>query len=206
MRLMFVRTGVLLFFLAVAVPGFVMAQEPDQTVTENQTTPVMGYALVMVNGTKVKVQEYAVDLENQTVYYKSSQSGLAATFPIERIARIVKYDKSLSEVPDDAMPTYVPEKTATSLQEDGGIPILFKVKTSVVSGGGSAGGSSRAGGSRSSNYRSNYRGSSSGKSSSSSSSSSSSYSSSRSSSSSSSSKSSSGGSADSFFDALFGGK
>jgi len=173
---------------------------------DSDTGMLKGYALVMANGTTIKVSEYTIDPEKKTVFFKSRLSGLAATFPLERIKRVVMYNRKLNEVPDDAQPLYIPEKTA-QMQDDEGIPVVFKVQKTVVGSGGGSSGYSRAGGSRSSDYRSNYR------SGSSSSRSRGSVSSGRTSSGrtvggAGASSSPSGGStsADNFFDALFGGK
>ncbi|MBN1295421.1 hypothetical protein JXA80_01485 [bacterium] len=191
----------LLFLLPVTAAG----QDTDPPLDR-----VNGYALIMANGTKIKISEYLVDPEKQTVFFKSERSGLSATFPLERICRVVRYDSRLADVPDDALPLYIPEKTS-EYREDGGIPVLFNVRKTIVGSGGSSGGGtsgySRAGGNRSSNYRNNYRassatGSSSGLTGGSTSSSgkTSGYSAGSSSSGSSSS------SAESFMNALFGGK
>lgn len=178
-----------------------------------------GYALVMANGTALKISEYEIDLDRETVFFKSLLSGLNATFPLERISRVVSYDARLSKVPDDAQPLFIPEKSVADSEDDGGIPVLFKVTKTIVGSGNAAGSSgySRAGGTggaQSGDYRQNYTPSRSSGSSYSSStsrtgSSMSSASSSRPSSSSSPSStpsSSSSSAADNFFNALFGGR
>jgi hypothetical protein len=114
-----------------------------------------GFAIVMSNGTTLKVTEYAVDIDRKTVFFKSKLSGLSATFPLERITRVVFYDNQLDTVPDDAMPLFIPEKTVNEVDDDGGIPVLFNVTRTVV-GSGAASGYSRAGGDRSGDYRQSY--------------------------------------------------
>lgn len=192
---------------------FLMPVHPALCDDAAEDTPVVsgdiprGYGLVMANGTKIKISEYQIDPEEKTVNFKSALSGLVATFPLERILRVVQYDSRLAEIPDDAMPLFIPEKTAAETSDDGGIPVVFKVQKTVVGSGSGSGSSgySRAGGSRSQNYRSSYRGSSS-------SSGSSGLSGSRTTSgrtpgsTSSSGRDTGSSSADNFFDALFGGK
>jgi hypothetical protein len=172
-----------------------------------------GYALVMANGTALKISEYEIDLDRETVFFKSLLSGLNATFPLERIARVVSYDARLSEVPEDAQPLFIPENSVADSEDDGGIPVLFKVTKTIVGSGNAAGSSgySRAGGAQSGDNRQSYTPSrTSGYSSSSSSSrtgsSMSSASSSRPSSPSTTPSSSSSSAADNFFNALFGGR
>ncbi|MBN1880165.1 hypothetical protein JW823_08645 [bacterium] len=165
-----------------------------------------GFALVMANGMTLRVAEYAIDLEKETVFFKSDKSGLSATFPLERIQRVVAFDNRLDDVPENARLLFVPEKTVgNNAEDDGGIPVLFKVNKTIVGASGNSG-YSRAGSSGSSpSGRSSYTSSkSSGSTGSSSTSSSVSGSSGRTSSSTSSSSSSD--SANNFFNALFGGK
>jgi len=176
------------------------------------------YALVMSNGSKIKVEGYIINLEYKTVSFKSCASGLTATFPLNRISEVLRFSASAEEVPDDAAVMYRNETSLAQVKDDGGIPVVFKVTTNIV---GSGGGSAARPGSKSFNSpnRSTGRGtkgssnrnqSASSASSrnfgSSSSRSNASRSSKSSNSRSSSSRSNSSGSADDFFNAIFGGR
>ncbi len=205
-----------ILFAAFLIVQPAFAVLPDESPLQEDSISPTGYALVMANGTALKISQYEIDLERETVYFKSLLSGLNATFPLERIARVVSYDASLTEVPDDAAPLYIPENSVGNIEDDGGIPVVFKVTKTIVGSGGSgaAGEYSRAGAGRSGDYRQSYTPSrSTGYSSSSSSSTSRTNTQSkvptstrRPSSSSSSSSSSSNSAADNFFNALFGGR
>ncbi len=130
------RIFLFLFFVFSSIPALGgVSTEPQQ----NQ----VGYALIMSNGTKLKVTEYAIDLKYDTITYKSDLSGLTATFPLERIKKVVQYDPRLAEVPDDAHTLYANPDSLANTIDDGGIPILFKVKV-VSSGGGGRGSFSRS--------------------------------------------------------------
>ncbi|HPQ40708.1 MAG TPA: hypothetical protein PLV45_10075 [bacterium] len=147
-------------FLALWFPlNIVRCSDAAPEASEAPAAGPRGFGLVMANGTKIKISEYQIDPEKKTVFFKSALSGLAATFPLERIQRVVQYDMRLAEIPDDAMPLFIPEKTVQDY-DDEGIPVLFKVQKTVVGSGGGSGSSSgysRAGGSRSQDYRSSYR-------------------------------------------------
>lgn len=139
---------------------FLIAQ-PTLAVFSDESTDTYvptAYALVMANGTALKISEYEIDLDRDTVYFKSLLSGLNATFPLERIVRVVSYDARLAEVPDDAAPLFIPEKSVSNSEDDGGIPVVFKVTKTIVGSGGTgvSGGYSRAGAGRSGDYRQSY--------------------------------------------------
>ncbi len=139
-------------FMSVAV---ISADSQDTTVFDDLDFD-RGYAIVMANGTVLKVSEYAVDLDRETVYFKSLQSGLSATFPLERITRVVLYDRLLETVPDDAMPLFIPERTVNEIEDDGGIPVIFNVTRTVVGSSGAPSGYARAGGDRPADHRQGY--------------------------------------------------
>ncbi len=174
-----------------------------------------GYALVMVNGSKIRMQEYQVNLKYDTVSYKSSKSGLTATFPLERVSKIIKFDNSLEKIPEEALVVFQNAASLNQVKDDGGIPILFKVTKTVVgsqgstqkgtTGGKSTGQFTSKGSSGTSSRNSSSSGTSSFGNATSRSSSSFSSSKSQSSSSGRSSSSFSNNSNDDFFNALFGG-
>ncbi len=180
------------------------------------TTPA--YAIILSNGVKLKVSEYQINMELDTITYRSDASGLTATFPLERVKHVVQFDAALADVPDTAFVLFRNESSIQDFPNDGGIPVTFKVRATSVGSSDSG-----YGGTQSSNRGfSQTKGSSSGSNSSSGSSSASSNrfgqstsrtskptsstTSSSSSSSSSSSQSSSSSSFDAFMNALTGGK
>ena len=112
-----------------------------------------GYALVLSNGSQIKVCEYAVDLEHNSVTYKSDFSGLTATFPLERLKKIVRYDVRSGEIPDDAYAVYQNNDSIADIVDDGGIPVIFKVKVSTVGSGSTGRGRSSASSRRSTSTR-----------------------------------------------------
>ncbi len=169
------------------------------------------YALVMANGSAIRVTEYAINLELKTITYKSLYSGLTATFPLERIIRVVSTDSGVTEIPKDAPVMYMNTVSLAKPVEDGGIPVVFKVTKQVVGSGGSRASAARPGsqsfssqGSGSTGIGSRSTGSSSARSFGSSTSKT--RTSSTSSRSSSTSSRNSGNESDNFFNALFGGK
>ncbi|MCD4654541.1 hypothetical protein K8T06_11490, partial [bacterium] len=135
MRFKIILSFVIFTLTFISGLGFVTASDDTSDKPVEKVQKKQGYALVMANGTKIKVSRYEIDQEKGTVFYKSKLSGLSATFPLERIKRVVKYDINLVDVPDDAMPLFIPEQTIQSRDDDGGIPILFKVKKTIVGGG-----------------------------------------------------------------------
>ena len=189
----------------------VAEDKADPAETDSPPPGTIAYALIMSNGMKLRVSEYSIDVDKETVFFKSNLSGLSATFPLERIQRVVSFDSHLTEVPDDATPLFIPEKTVGTSVDDGGIPVLFKVNKTVVGASGSNGGYSRTGSSGTSrSSRQNYTpNKSTGRTSSSSSSgfgSSSTCGNTGRTMTSNNESSESSSSADNFFNALFGGK
>lgn len=180
--------------------------------TEISSAEPTEYAVVMANGSAIRVAEYAIDLELETITYKSVSSGLTATFPLERIIRVVSSDPLASVIPANAPVMFANAVSLAQPVDDGGIPVVFKVTRQVVGSGGSRPSTARPG---SQSFSSRGKGSSSSGSRSTGSRSSKSFGSSSSKtrtgasssrSPSSSSNRSSGSEADSFFNALFGGK
>ncbi len=83
----------------VAGSFYASASEPEapaEIPATGQSEIPPGYALVMANGMTLKIAEYCIDLEKSTVYFKSELSGLSATFPLERIQRVVSFDARLT--------------------------------------------------------------------------------------------------------------
>lgn len=138
---------ILLLLFTISGHGYPVVAEDKADPAETDSPPpgTIAYALIMSNGMKLRVSEYSINLEKETVFFKSNLSGLSATFPLERIQRVVSFDSHLTEVPDDAMPLFIPEKTVGTSVDDGGIPVLFKVNKTVVGASGSNGGYSRTG-------------------------------------------------------------
>jgi hypothetical protein len=94
-----------------------------------------GYAIIMANGTKIKILEYSIDLRFSTITYKSLHSGITATFPLERIRKVVAYDPELGDISKDAPAVYENTSVVSTSNDDEGIPVLFKVTTQSVGGG-----------------------------------------------------------------------
>ncbi len=90
------------------------------------------YAIVLSNGVKLKVSEYQINMELDTITYRSDASGLTATFPLERVKHVVQYDAALADVPDAAPVLFRNESSIQDFPDDGGIPVTFKVKATAV--------------------------------------------------------------------------
>jgi hypothetical protein len=114
-------------FILIA-PVYAGLEEPDHS-------SIPGYGLVMSNGMTLKITGYAIDLERETITFKSHHSGLTATFPLERIKKVVRADLNIVEVPDTAPTLYENTNSLSDIEDDGGIPILFKVKAVTVGSG-----------------------------------------------------------------------
>ncbi|MBN1355620.1 hypothetical protein JXA40_05035 [bacterium] len=137
----------------ILLPWLTSASTPDQP-----PESVSGYGLVMSNGMKLKVTGYMIDLERETITYKSNLSGLTATFPLERLKEVVRFNPDLNEIPEDAQVVYVNPASLSDVVDDGGIPIVFKVKAINVGGGTQGWGTASGAGTSRQSYRSNYTG------------------------------------------------
>ncbi|MBN1551497.1 hypothetical protein JW979_08510 [bacterium] len=113
------------------------------SLAEDHMLQQTGYAVVLTNGTKIGVSEYFIDLDHETITYKSISSGMTATFPLERLRKVVRFNGLIEELPEDAHILYENTASIASVPDDGGIPIMFKVKAVTV-GMSSGGYSSRS--------------------------------------------------------------
>lgn len=103
------------------------------TISAEESVQHPGYAIVLSNGVKLKVAEYQINIELDTITYRSDYSGLTATFPLERVKNIVRFDSTLFDIPETAQVVYRNELSIQDYPDDGGIPVTFKVKATSIS-------------------------------------------------------------------------